>query len=158
MSYEIFNKETIWNRRGKPPVLRFSQNGHIRFSVEAIRILGLSKDTPISFMIDRRDEDVVYFFVDKENGMPLWDCTKGKNGVGLQVCCRPLALKVLSFMGLKKNITFDITTDKCKTQNGEMWFVRKDKIHQPVIWRKEGKKIIKMKQQEPYSFAKINEL
>lgn len=154
MSYEIFNRKTHWNRRGKPPVLRFSQAGHIRFSVEAVRILGLNKGTPLSFMIDQRDDGIVYFFIDKENGMPLCDCTNGKNGVGLQICCRPLSLRVLSFMGLKKNITFDITTDKCETQKGGMWFVRKDKIHQPIIWRKKDRRVVLMG--EPYQFAKTN--
>lgn len=149
MSYEIFNKETSWNRRGKPPVLRFSKNGHIRFSVEAINVLGLSKGVPISFMIDWRDSDIVYFFVDDKKGMPLWDCTKGKNGVGLQICCRPLALKIINFMGLKGNVTFDVTNDKCKTEKGEMWFVKKSSIHQPIIWRKED---IRKQKKEPYSF------
>jgi len=132
---EIFNKETSWNRRGKPPVLRLSHLGHIRFSVEAIRILGLKIGDSISFMIDSRDTGVFYFFKD-DKGMPLKHCTRGKDGsCGLQVCCRPLCQKLLNFFGLKNNKTFDITNETCKTENGEMWFVLKENVHQPIKWR-----------------------
>lgn len=134
----VFNKETSWNRRGKPPVLRISRNGHIRFSVEAIRILGLKLGDTISFMIDERDCKIFYFFRDVK-GMPLKHCTKGKDGVcGLQVCCRPLGQKLLDYFGFKGNKTFDITKEQCITERGKMWFVLKEKIHVPIKWRREA--------------------
>lgn len=133
---EIFNKETSWNRRGKPPVLRISYNGHIRFSVEAIKMLGFKLGDTISFMIDPRDNNVFYFFKD-EKGMPLKHCTRGKDGVcGLQVCCRPLGQKLLNYFGFKENKTFDITNEVCDTIKGKMFFVLKEKVHRPIKWRK----------------------
>lgn len=141
MSYEIFNKETIWNKRGKPPVLRISKNGHIRFSGVAVDILGLTLETKISFMVDARDKDLIYFYVDAEKGMPLGMVNKTIKGNGYQICCRGLAIKLLKFIGSSGNVTFDITTDKCETPHGSMWFVRKDKIHKPIKWRKQELKI-----------------
>lgn len=142
MTYEIFNKETSWNKRGKPPVVRISQSGHIRFSVEAVKVLGIAKDTPISFLIDKRDDDVIYFFIDKDKGMPLVDCTFAQSGTGLQICCRPLSFRLLDFLGQKKNVTFGVTKDTCDVFEKKMWFLRKDRIHKPIKWKRQESKII----------------
>jgi hypothetical protein len=135
-NFTVYNKETSWNKRGKPPVVRFSKYGHIRFSVEAIRLLGLDRDTPISFMTDARDIGVIYFFVDKK-GLPLKRGTVGKTGEGLQICCRPLAQRVMDFFGFNGiNKTFDVTNETVKTEKGNMWIILKDKIHKPIKWKR----------------------
>lgn len=136
MSFEILNKETVWNKRGKPPVLRISKNGHIRLSSKAVEILGIEIGSKLSFMIDSRDKGVIYFYCDEEKGIPLVEINKHLSGNGYQVCCRQLALKLLSFIGIKNNVTFDVTAEKCETPHGSMWFVQKDKIHTPIKWRK----------------------
>ncbi len=139
---EIFNKETIWDKRAKPPVVRISKHGHVRFSVEAVKLLGITKDTPITFMIDPRDHDIVYFYIDKEKGLPLVNNNKSLSGVGLQICCRPMAIRILRYFSMKNGGSFDITNDKCSTVHGEMWFIRKDKTHIPVKWRKKQSPIL----------------
>ena len=138
MSYEIFNAKTSWKKRGKPPVIRVSTTGHIRWSVEAIRRLGLVNGDKVSFMTDARDNGIIYFYRDNKNGIPLIYCTKGKDGVyGLQVCCRPLAYKILNFFGFTEHKTFDLTDETLNTENGRMWFILKGNIHRPIKWRKE---------------------
>lgn len=139
MSIEFFTKETVWNRRGKPPVVRISKYGHIRFSVEAARLLGLKIDDKISFMIDNRDIGVFYFFRD-EKGMPLKFCTRGNDGVcGLQICCRPLGQRLLNYFGFKDNKTFGVSCETVNRKDVVMWFVLKDKIHRPIKWKKNEK-------------------
>lgn len=135
-SLEVFTRHTHWNRRGKPPVMRLSRTGHIRLSVEAVKILGLQKGDRISFIIDKRDNGIFYFYVDKENGMPLKFCTRGKGQVdGLQICCRPLSQKLLDHFGYKDPKTFDISSEKSESGRGLMWFVLKEKVHKPIKWK-----------------------
>ena len=140
MDYEIFDKETVWNKRGKPPVLRISDNGFIRFSGKAVEILGITKETKISFMIDKRDDDLIYFYVDDVKGLPLAEINKTIKGNGYQVCCRQLAKRLLKFLkgGKYKNVTFDVVNEKCETPNGSMWFVKTSSIHKPIKWKKDG--------------------
>lgn len=139
----IFTRNTHWNRRGKPPVLRLSPNGHIRFSVEAVKKLGFKLGDRLSFMIDNRDNGIFYFYLDEENGMPLKFNTRGGGGVdGLQICCRPLAQKLLDYFGFKEPKTFDVTDERIKTKIGELWFVLKEKIHKPIKWRKKESRIL----------------
>ena len=140
---EIFTAKTTWKKRGKPPVLRVSTWGHIRFSVSTVKNLSLKPGDKISFMIDYRDKEVVYFFKDDDGGMVLGFCTKGSDGVnGLQVCCRPMALKILEHFGFTGNKTFDITTETCKTDRGEMWMILKSKIHKPIKWKRKESNIL----------------
>jgi len=136
MSFEIFNKETIWDKKGKPPLLRISPYGHIRLSVKAVEILGLKQGDGVSFMVDYRDTGVFYFYKDK-NGIPLIHNTAGKKGIdGLQACCRPLCMKLLTHFGYTKNSSFDVTPEIVDTPHGKMWFVLKNNLHKPIQWRK----------------------
>jgi len=133
---EVFTRNTIWNRRGKPPVIRLSNNGHIRLSVEAVKILGVKEGDTVSFMVDNRDNGIFYFYKD-EDGMPLIYCTRGKDGInGLQLCCRPLAQRLLKYFGFNGNKTFDVSGETIKASDKEMWFVLKEKIHKPINWKK----------------------
>lgn len=61
MSFEIFNKETIWDKKGKPALLRISQHGNIRISVKEVEILGLKPGDGVYFMVDYRDDGIFYF-------------------------------------------------------------------------------------------------
>lgn len=131
----IYNKETIWNRRIKPPVVGIAYlSGRIRFSAEAVKLLSLKENDCISIMIDERDRDIFYFFVDNKKGMRLYKSAKkdAKYGIGLQVCCKPLSRKILAFMRLGKVASFDVTNEKCNTESGKMWFIRKGMIHKPM--------------------------
>ena len=134
---QIFTKHTVFNRRGKPPVVRLSKSGHIRFSVTACKNLDIKEGDCICFMIDARDVGIVYFYKDNKNGMPLKYCTKGKDGInGLQICCRPMAMKILAFFNMNGNRTFDVSSETTKTCDKEMWFIIKENIHKPIKWKK----------------------
>lgn len=131
-----FNSETVWDRRGKPSTIRITKHGHIRFSVNAVKKLGIKEGGRLSFFVDPRDVGIIYFRNDKK-GIPLIKCTNGKNGIdGLQLCCRPLSLTLLKSFGLKDSKTFDLTEETTDHEKyGKLWIILKEKIHKPVKWR-----------------------
>lgn len=131
-----FNSETVWDKRGKPSTIRITKHGHIRFSVNAVKKLGIKEGDRLSFFVDPRDVGIIYFKLDPR-GIPIIKCTTGKNGInGLQVCCRPLALTLLKTFNLKESKTFDITADITEHEKyGKLWIIVKEKIHTPIKWR-----------------------
>jgi hypothetical protein len=136
-----FDRNSIWDKRDKPPVVRVAKNGTVRFSVSAVKLLGLKESDCLTFQIDYRDTDVVYFFKDK-NGIPLRVGAEYDSGIMLQTLCRPLVKKLLQFFGLKGNTTFDITDE----QTSGKYVISKLKIHEPLKWRP-------AKDNQPYTFS-----
>jgi hypothetical protein len=134
---ETFNINTIWNRRGKPPVVQISKWGHIRFSVEAVKLLCLKEGMKLSFTIDHRDKGIIYFYQSTQ-GMPLHCGAKTKTGERLEIYCRPLSLKLLSFFCFSRNKTFRTTNEKITVPGAteKAWFILKDNIHKPLKWKK----------------------
>lgn len=139
MTYEIYNAETIWNRKGKPPVVRICPQGHIRFSVEAVKLLGLKKGMCLTFVTNPIDNGTIYFYADTK-GLPLTSEVELKTGSRLEVCCRPLTKKLLSFLGFSKNKTFSLTSDTTPIMEGvKAWIICKSKCHTPVKWKRTDK-------------------
>ena len=129
-----FDASTTWNRRGKPPVVNLSTYGHIRFSVEAVKLLNLKEGMKIAFRIDTRDAGIIYFY-EQATGIPLRKGMNCKTGKRLEVYCRPLSLKLLNFFGFNTRKTFKLTKEQSKIGNCNMWFILKDNIHKPIKWK-----------------------
>lgn len=138
MNTEVLNIKTYWNRRGKPPVFRISKNGHIRFSVEAVKLIGIKEGDKLTFVIHKNDPGILYFHIDNINGFKLKIGGKYQSGYYLQILCRPLSLRLLSHFNITKNETFDITNDKTRVNDNEAWFVLKSNKHIPIKWRKQS--------------------
>ncbi len=130
----IYDSKTIWNRRGKPAVVQISRYGHIRFSVEAVKLLGLVQGERITFRTHSNDIGILYFYR-QATGLPLRDGLKCKTGVRLEVYCRPLALKLLAFFDFKTSKTFRISSEQLQYGNTKFWFILKENIHKPIKWK-----------------------
>lgn len=120
---EILNATTIWNERRKPAVVQLNKCGHVRFSIEAVKILGLKKTDRITFMIEE-DDDLIYFWVDNESGFPINEIETLKTGKRFSVCCRPLVKKILQHWGKETNVSVSINNSEVRG----MWFLNKRKI------------------------------
>ena len=131
---EVLTTEAFEKRKGKPPVMRIS-NGRLIFSVEAVNLLGLKEGDRIKFVLDKSDNEIVYFKKDN-NGWPLMVDFSGLNGVRLRICCRPLAAKILSFLSFSQSKTFTIKKETADYYGEQMWFFLKDGIHKPIKWRR----------------------
>ena len=129
---------TIWNRRGKPPVVRIEagRNARINFSVEAVKLLGLKEGMRIAFRIHGNDKGVIYFY-EQATGLALKKQMQGKTGSRLAVYCRPLAKKLLQHFGYKvdTNKTFLISNETIRVDNCSMWFINKENVHKPLQWK-----------------------
>lgn len=131
-----FDKHSTWNKRGKPAVVNIDDKGRIGFSVEAVRLLNMSEWDAVAFRIDARDKDVIYFCRRPNSGFPL-HTIKCKNGIRLQVNCRPLTVKLLAHFGYKENKTFKLTADQVRIENFPYWhMILKTNLHQPLKWRR----------------------
>lgn len=135
MSFTIYNKKNVYNKRGKPALLRFSKYGHIQFSFAASKLLELKEGMKISFMTDSRDKSIIYFFED-ESGLALREVNNGKRNKGMQICCRSLSLRLLDFFGYKDNKSFDVKADTLLVNDRKAWFILKENVHKPIQWRK----------------------
>lgn len=131
---QVYNEQTVFNKRGKPPCIRFS-NFRIEFSCELVKLLGLKEGDKISFYTDPKDKDIIFFGKSK-NGLSLKQAVMLKNGVRLHICCRPLIVKLLSHFGLSNNKTFRISNETTDFYGEKLWFILKDKVHKPIQWRK----------------------
>ena len=131
---QVYNEETVYNKRGKPPCIRIAKS-RIEFSCEAVKLLGLKKEDKISFYTDLKDKEIIFFGKSK-NGLSLRQAAELKSGVRLQVCCRPLVIKLLSHLGLNNNKTFRISNETTDFYGEKLWFILKDKVHRPIQWRK----------------------
>lgn len=135
--FEVYDSTTIFDRRGKPPVVQIAKWGHIRFSVEATKLLKLKPEDRITFLTPKGDKEIIYF-KKHPGGLPLSQTSQGKSGIGVGVCCRALTRRLLNFLGSKRSITFDVTPETADVYGEKMWFLLTSKIHQPIQWRKHG--------------------
>lgn len=119
---EILNASTIWNERRKPAVIQVNKYGHLRFSVEAVKMFDLKKEDRLTFMIDESD-NLVYFWKDK-HGFPFSEIVKVKTGSRYAICCRPLVKRILHHFNKKDNISILATNNLVRG----MWFLNPQKI------------------------------
>jgi hypothetical protein len=131
---KVYNSETIFKKRGKPPVVRISY-GRIIFSVEAVNLLGLKSGDKLSFATNLKDKEIIYFKKD-EKGIPLLVDFEGLGGIRLRICCRPLAKELLSFFLYNKAKTFSVNDEMADVYGEKMWFILKSNVHKPINWKK----------------------
>ena len=121
---KIFNKETIWDKRAKPPVIYLNPKGQIRFSIEAVKLLGLKSGDKLSFAFDTRDSGVIYFYK-CSNGIELNTDFKGMGGERLVLCCRGLVKQLLAFFGSATSKTYLVTKDITNFNGSCAWLILK---------------------------------
>lgn len=140
---EIYDATTVWNKKGKPPLVNIDVKGRISFSVEAVKLLGLKEGMKLAFRIHSNDRGCIYFY-QQATGIPLRLQMTARSGVRLQVLCRGLPVKLLKSFDYKAdtNKSFRVTNDKVKILNCEMWVILKENIHKPVKWRKNSRQIL----------------
>jgi hypothetical protein len=137
MTFTEYTAKTIFNKRGKPSLLRIDagSQGRIVFSVAAVSLLGLKEGCRLAFRTYQGDKGIIYFY-EQATGIPLKKAAIKSNGISLAIYCRPLAEKILQHFEftISKQKSFDITADqellpgtKCKA-----WFILKSKIHIPI--------------------------
>lgn len=139
MSIEILNAETVFNKKGKPPIvfIESGRNARINFSVEAVKLLDLKEGMRISFILLNKDKEIIYFYEDEKTGIPLKLQMDAKSGKRLAISCRPLARKLNEHFGYgDAQKTFLLTKDKSEVEGKKMWFILKSKQHKPIQWRK----------------------
>lgn len=136
---EVLNNTTIFNKKGKPPILfiESTNNARIRFSVEAVKLLQLKEGMRISFALLEQEREMIYFYEDAANGMQLTKLSDGKSGFALAMYSRPLARKLLAQFHYKDtHKTFTVTKDTTEVAGIKMWFINKFKQHTPIQWRR----------------------
>lgn len=130
----VFDATSVINKRCKPPVVRVSY-GRVIFSVEAVKLLGLKVGDKISFVMNEKDKDIIYFKKDT-NGLPLMTDFIGLTGERLRICCRPLAQTILSFFSYQQSKTFSVSAELADVYGEKMWFILKSGLHKPIKWRR----------------------
>lgn len=121
---KVFNKETIWDKRAKPPVVYLNSKGQVRFSIEGVKLLGLKSGDKLSFAFDTRDAGVIYFYKCLK-GIELNTDFKGMGGERLVLCCRGLVKQLLTFFGCTTSKTFLLTNDTTLFNGGQAWLILK---------------------------------
>lgn len=139
-TYTVFSAKTDFNKRGKPAVVSIQAGkiARLSFSVEAVKLLGLAPGDAINFYTDKREPDTIYFYLDKD-GFKLNIAGTCQSGYRLAIYCRPLCRKLFTHFNYSKNImrSYDITAATTQLPNGvSAWVIVKNKLHQPVKWRK----------------------
>lgn len=135
---QIFDATTIWNRRGKPPVVNIDAKGRINFSVEAVKLIDIKAGQRISFRVHSHESDIIYFYL-SATGIPLQQSAETKSGVRLSIYARALAKTLLHKFGYTGHKTFLLTKNQVQIDNCKMWFILKSNRHIPMRWKKEGK-------------------
>jgi hypothetical protein len=136
--YEILDTTSNWNIIGKPSMVRVARNGIIRFSVLAVKNLGLRLGMKLSFMLPKDDNEIIYIYED-EKGLELNVGNVGKNGASLHCCGRHHAQRMLEHLKINdKYKTFDISKVTTEVNGKKCWFIQKHKIHRPIISRNKG--------------------
>ncbi len=128
----IYNRHTVFNKRGKPPIIRIDVSGNnarITFSVEAVKMWGLKEDDCLSIFINEKERDLIFFRVDNENGIPLKVELGFKTGVRMGLYCRQLARAIAKHIGLKVCRSFIISNEKVKADGREWFFIDKYKTY-----------------------------
>ena len=132
--FEILNRETVKSTRYKPPTIQIFKMEQIRFSIEAAKILSLSKGDKIELAITEKDRGIIYFRKG-DKGFELKEEKTRCGGVRLLLCCRPLMRKIVNHFGLKQSMTYDVSNDISDFYGEKYWFILKEKIHIPIKWR-----------------------
>lgn len=122
---EIINSKTSFGV--KPPVVQLNKHGHIRFSVEAVKLFNLKQTDRLTFLINSEDEGIIYFYKD-DSGLPLHEMVKTKTGVRYSILCRPLVKKLLRFFYQENNISILVNNKTINYGGKEMMILRKAKI------------------------------
>lgn len=135
--FEILDTTTNWNLRGKPSMVRISRHGIIRFSVSAVKQMGLNAGMKLTFMLPKKDHEIIYIYQHPKGLELKEDTVKSKEGIALYCCGRKHSTRLLEHLKISKpNTTFDITKEKTIINDQECWFIQKEKIHKPIKWRK----------------------
>lgn len=141
MTYTEYNSNTIFNKRGKPPVVRIEcgKNARINFSVEAVKLLGLKEGMKLAFRTYKDDKLTAYFY-EQATGIKLVAEKNNLKETRLAIYCRPLAQKLLEHFGFKGDCkkTFVLNTVRVPIPETKCnaWIIDKEKIHTPIQWRK----------------------
>ena len=136
--FEILDSTNNWDDHTKPPVVRISRRGGtIRFSVQAVKQLGLKPGMRLSFMMHTTDNDLIYI-CKSPTGLELkMEDTKSRFGAALYCCARKHTPRLLNYFNMPDNSkTFDITNNQTEANGQQCWFISKSKIHKPIKWRK----------------------
>lgn len=140
MESTTYDINTIWNKRGKPPVVRIEagKNARINFSVEAVKLLGLHEGMRLAFRTYKNDPGIVYFY-EQATGLLLKKQMEGKSGIRLAIYCRPLAAQLIQHFGYKEdnNKTILLKADQVPMPGTKTkaWFINKDNLHKPIKWK-----------------------
>jgi hypothetical protein len=123
----VYNKHNVYNKRTKPSIIRIDcakNNSRIRFSVEAVKTLGLSVHDCLTFITVKTDKHNIYFYKDNKNGLKLREVKTRNDSVYLEVNCRLLARKLLLFFGIKDDArSFIITNDTTKVNDQRCFYI-----------------------------------
>lgn len=135
---QIFDSKTIWKKHVKPPLVNLGSSGRIRFSTEAVELLKLNSSMKLTFYVDDKDKEIIYFYED-ENGIPVrsYKLASGKK-IECFILCRPLSLKLLTFFKCTDYSTYRITQETSKLNGKKSWFILKSNKHIPHEWRKKN--------------------
>lgn len=141
MTAITFDSNTIWNKRGKPPVIRIDagEQGRICFSTEAVKLLGLKEGMRITFRIYKEDKDIIYFY-QQATGIPLKQMQVVKSGSMMAIYCRPMAKNLLAHFNYDQSghKTFTLMADTVVMPDTSCcaWFILKNNIHKPIQWKR----------------------
>lgn len=131
---QILNIDTIFSKHSKPATIRIAPNGFVRFSSAAVKNLGLTEGMKLEFYLDKEKDDIV-FFAENERGIPLRLTNRYKKSPSLQICCRPLPLKLLTHLKIKEAITFRLYPEKVFFNEKQCFVIEKLNKHIPTKWR-----------------------
>lgn len=132
---QIYNRHTVFNKRGKPPVIRLDaskSNARITFSVEAVRLLGFKISDCITFIALEKEKDIIYFYIDNVDGIPMKSEVGFKSGMRMGVYCRPLARQLVKHFGISGCRSFIISDHKTSYAGIPCFFINK---HKPYAGR-----------------------
>ena len=128
---QIIDSTTGWNRQGKPAIVHIKGDGFVNFSVEAVRLLEFTAGDRLSFMFDDTDRTRVLFYRD-EKGIPLRITKKCQTGNRLSILCRPLSIKILSFLKCKGATSFRMVKEEVNVEKKDCWELSITSLHIPV--------------------------
>jgi hypothetical protein len=135
MPMQLYNRHTVFNKRGKPPVIRLDasmQNARITFSVEAVRLLNFKKGDCLTFFTMKEETDIIYFYVDNKNGIPMKQEEGLKSGVRMGVYCRELARNLVKHFGINGSRSFILSDVTINFAEQKCFFIDK---HKPYAGR-----------------------
>lgn len=132
MEATIYNRHTTFNKRGKPPIMRVdahSGNARIQISVEAVKLLGLKEGDCLTFVTIENEKELIYFFIDNKNGIPLRKANEHKSGFDMGIYCRALARRLLDHLGINSMRSFIVTNSIAELNSVKCFFIDKHKTY-----------------------------